>query len=119
MSKGKKIVLWGVSGLLAAMFLFAGTGKLLLQPVQSRAMFVQYGYAAWFGTFIGACEMLGGIGLLVPRLAALAATGLSIIMVGAFFTHVLHHEYLHSLIPLVLLVVLVAVAYARVREGRA
>ena len=116
MSKGKKIVLWIVSILLGAAFLFSGVAKLFLQPAEVRAMFVHYGYAAWFGTLIGVCELLGGIGLLIPRLAALAAGGLSIIMVGAFFTHVVHHEYSHSLVPLVLLMLLVLTIYIRVKE---
>lgn len=117
MSKGK-IALWIVSILLAAMFLFSG-GIKLLQPNVAKPMFVQYGYAAWFATFIGICEALGGIGLLLPRLAALAAAGLSIIMVGAFFTHVTHHEYSHAIPPLVLLALLLAVGYARFKKARA
>jgi uncharacterized membrane protein YphA (DoxX/SURF4 family) len=118
MSKGQKIALWSVSILLAAMFLFAGLPK-LLNLSQTKTMFVAYGYPGWFAILIGVSEVLGAVGLLVPRLAALAASGLSIIMVGAFLTHVLHHEYQHSLIPLVLLAVLVAVGYGRFRESRA
>lgn len=116
MSKGKKIVLWIVSILVGAMFILAGSAKLFFQPGEVRAMFVHYGYAAWFGTFIGVCELLGGIGLFIPRLATLAAAGLSIIMVGAFFTHVIHHEYSHSLGPLILLVLLVLTICMRVKE---
>jgi putative oxidoreductase len=115
MSKGKKIVLWIISILVAAMFMLTGSFK-LLKPAEVHAGFVHYGYSAWFGTFIGVCELLGGIGLLVPRLAALAATGLSIIMVGAFFTHVVHHEYSFSVGPLILLSLLVLVIYMRVKE---
>jgi uncharacterized membrane protein YphA (DoxX/SURF4 family) len=118
MSKGKTIALWVVSILLTAMFLFAGAPK-LLKPDQVKAMFVGYGYPAWFAILIGVSEVLGAIGLLVPRLAALAAAGLSIIMVGAFFTHALHREYQHSLVPLVLLVLLLAVGYTRFKEARA
>jgi putative oxidoreductase len=116
MSKGKKIALWTVSILLAALFLFAGGAKLLLQPEQTKAMFVHYGYAAWFATFIGTCEALGGIGLLLPPLAGLAAAGLSIIMAGAVYTHLSHHELAHAMSPLVLLVLLIGVAYARFKK---
>lgn len=116
MSKGKKIALWIVSGLLALAFLFVGSLK-LIHLEQAKPMFVQYGYPAWFAILIGTCETLGAIGLLLPRLAALAATGLSIIMVGAFLTHVLHHEYQRSLGPLVLLILLVGVAYARAKDS--
>ncbi len=117
MSKGKKIALWVVSILLAAMFVVSGAPK-LLQPDKVKPMFVQYGYAAWFATFIGVCEVLGGIGLLVPRLAALAAAGLSIIMAGAVYTHASHQEYSHAGIPLVLLALLIAVGYARFKDAR-
>jgi uncharacterized membrane protein YphA (DoxX/SURF4 family) len=118
MAKGKTIALWIVSVLLTAMFLFAGLPK-LLTPDKVKPMFVAYGYAAWFATFIGTCEVLGAIGVLVPRLAGLSAAGLSVIMVGAFFTHVTHREYTHAITPLVLLALLVVVAYRRFREVRA
>jgi putative oxidoreductase len=117
MSKGQKIALWVVSILLAAMFLFSGCFK-LLKPDEAKAGFVHYGYAAWFATFIGVCEALGGIGLLLPRLAALAAGGLSIIMVGAVYTHFSHQEFQHGLTPLVLLALLIWVCFARVKEGK-
>lgn len=118
MSKGIKIALWTVSILLAAMFLFTGSFK-LLKPQEVKPMFVHYGYAAWFATVIGTCEVLGGFGLLLPRVAALAAAGLSIIMVGAFFTHATHHElFPQAMGPLVLLVLLITVGYGRVREAR-
>jgi putative oxidoreductase len=117
MSKGKTIALWVVSILLAAMFLLSGLPK-LLKPAEIRSMFVHYGYAGWFATFIGVCEVLGAIGLLIPPLAGLAATGLSIIMVGAFLTHATHHEMSHAMVPLLLLVLLTMVAYMRFRQLR-
>lgn len=115
MSKGKKIALWVVSILLTAVFLFSGAPK-LLKPEQVKPLFVAYGYAAWFATFIGVCEVFGAIGLLIPPLAALAAAGLSVIMVGAFFTHATHHELSHAMVPLVLLILLLSVGYGRMRE---
>jgi putative oxidoreductase len=118
MSKGKKIALWTVSILLAALFLFAGAPK-LLQPAKIGPMFVQYGYAAWFATVIGICEVLGAIGLLVPRVAGLAASGLSIIMVGAVYTLVSHHEGKQAIFPLVTLALLVMVSYTRFQEAKA
>lgn len=117
MSKAKTIVLWIVSVLLAAMFLFSGVFK-LLKPVEAKAGFVHYGYSPWFAIFIGVCEVLGGLGLLVPRLAGLAAAGLAIIMIGATYTHFSHHEYQHGMIPLVLLVMLIGVGYARMKESK-
>jgi DoxX-like family len=64
MSKGLKTVLWVLSILLGAMFVFSG-GMKLLKADEAKPMFVHYGYAAWFATFIGVCEALGGLGLLL------------------------------------------------------
>ncbi len=117
MSRGKKIALWIISGLLAALFLFAGLTK-LLAPAQAKQWFTQYGYAPWFAIFIGVCETLGGIGVLVPRVAALAASGLSLIMVGAVFTLATHHQLVQAITPAVVSIFLVGVAYTRVKEAR-
>lgn len=115
MSKGKKIALWIVSILLAALFLFAGLSK-LLAPEKAKQMFAQMGYAGWFAMFIGICETLGGIGLLIPRLAGLAAAGLSIIMVGAVYTVVANHQPGQSPVPLITMVLLIWVSYTRFKN---
>ena len=117
MPKGLKTVLWVLSILLGAMFVFSG-GMKLLKADEAKPMFVHYGYAAWFATFIGVCEALGGLGLLLPRLAALAAAGLAIIMAGAVYTHWTHHEFSHGLIPLVLMLLLIGVIILRRKEAR-
>src|SRR5438105_5287102 len=115
MSKGKEIALWIVTGLLAALFLFAATPK-LLTPEKIRPMFTQFGYAAWFLTFIGCSEALGAIGLLIPRVAAFAAAGLSIIMVGALYTTASHHMYKESITPVIVFALLIWVANTRIKE---
>lgn len=117
MSKGKLIALWVVSGLIAAEFLFAGGFK-LLKPEMTKTMFVQMGYAAWFGIFIGVCELLGAIGVLIPRVAGLAAACLSIIMIGATYTVVSHHLP-GAVVPALTFVVLVFISYTRFTSGNA
>ncbi len=117
MSKGKTITLWVVSGLLAALFLFAG-GMKLLKPVEMRAAFVSFGYAAWFATFIGVCEVLGAIGLLIPRLSALASACLSIIMIGAVYTVASHHLYSQAVMPAVVFVLLIFICRSRMNAAR-
>ena len=80
-------VLWIVQVLLAALFLFAGVMKLILPldkmtgPVPVPGLFLR---------FIGVCETLGALGLILPGLfrirpglTPLAAAGLVIIMLGA------------------------------------
>lgn len=115
MSKGQKIAMWVVSGLLTALFLFAGLPKLLM-PAK---MLSQWVYAPWFLTVVGVCETLGAIGLLIPRLAALAAAGLSVIMIGAVYTLVTHNLSKELPVPIVVFILLMLVIYLRRKEGRA
>jgi len=84
--------LWILQGLLAAIFLFAGFTKLILpvEVLMSMGSPNQIVLPGWFIKFIGAAEVLGAIGLILPRLlhirprlTPLAATGLVFIMIGA------------------------------------
>jgi hypothetical protein len=82
--------LWIVQGLLAVLFLFAG-GMKLLTPVDVLAAMSPF--PGEFIRFIGVCEVLGAIGLILPYalrirpgLTSLAAAGLVVIMVGATAT---------------------------------
>jgi hypothetical protein len=83
-------VLWIVQGLLAALFLFAG-GMKLITPVAALSMMSPF--PGEFIRFIGICEVLGAVGLILPYalrilpgLTALAAAGLVVIMLGATVT---------------------------------
>jgi hypothetical protein len=79
--------LWTAQTILAALFLFAGVMKLTMP---ADALAAQSHLPAAFMKFIGFCETLGAIGLIVPgltrirtELTPLAAAGLVIIMTGA------------------------------------
>jgi putative oxidoreductase len=86
-NKSKTIAIWVICVLLAALFAFAGLPKVMGNP-QAVEGFHKGGFPDWFRLFIGAAEILGAIGLLVPRLRFWAASGLLIIMLGAVSTHV-------------------------------
>ncbi len=80
-------MLWIVQGLLALVFLFAG-GMKLITP--GEVLSVMSPFPGEFIRFIGVCEVLGAVGLILPYalrilpgLTALAAAGLVVIMVGA------------------------------------
>ena len=86
------ILLWILQILLALLFLFAGGTKFYYTYEQMKAMGPpnQVLPPAWFIHFIGVCEMLGALGLVLPgllrikqHLTVLAAIGLTIIMIGA------------------------------------
>jgi DoxX-like protein len=79
--------LWFVQILLALLFLVAGGTKLAL-PIE--ALGLPFVLPAVFVRFIGMCEVLGALGLILPgalririELTPLAALGLTTIMFGA------------------------------------
>ena len=86
------IALWIIQILLALLFLFAGGTKLYFSPEVLAAMGPpnQVHLPGLFLKFIGVCEVLGALGLVLPgllrirpQLTFLAAVGLLIIMIGA------------------------------------
>ncbi|MEP6947418.1 MAG: DoxX family protein [Acidobacteriota bacterium] len=83
------IALWIVQILLALTFLFAGTAKFLMPADEMAANMPPY-LSIGFIYFIGVCEILGGLGLVLPwalkikpGLTPLAAALLFVIMIGA------------------------------------
>src|SRR3954447_22163926 len=72
---------------LAVVFAAAGLAKLGGEPAMVE-MFADIGAGAWLRYLVGACEMAGAVGLLVPRLTCAAALGLTGLMVGATVTNV-------------------------------
>jgi uncharacterized membrane protein YphA (DoxX/SURF4 family) len=110
-SKALNITFWILQGLLAAVFLVAGTTKLASLQMQV-ASFEEIGLGQWFRYFTGALELSGAILVLFPRTAGLAATLLGMTMVGAVEIHLLITG--GSTVPsIVLLIVAVAIAWYR------
>lgn len=111
--RGVNIGLWVLQVLLAAFFVFASTPKLLGDPMAVQ-MFDQIGFGQWFRYLTGGVELLGAIGLLIPRLCGLAAFGLALVMVGAVLAEIFPlGAPAVALSPLVLCLVLLALAWAR------
>jgi hypothetical protein len=111
------VSLWIVQGLLALLFLFAGGAKLVM-PAEMLAGPVPL--PVQFLRFIGACETLGALGLILPGLTRiqtgltpLAAAGLVMIMIGATTVTLLGGGGAGALFPLVVGILAAAVAYGR------
>ena len=117
------LALWIIAGLLAAVFLIAGANKLLI-PYDKLA---RAPGAGWVNDFspgfvkrLGAVEILGAVGLILPAslgiapiLVPLAAIGLATIMVGAAIVSSRRHELLHALLNLIYLSLAVFLAWGR------
>jgi hypothetical protein len=111
--------LWILQALLAALFLFAGVMKFLMSaeemnagsPVQLPGPFLR---------FIGVCEVLGALGLVLPGLLGirpgltpLAAAALSVLMIGAVVIPLVGGAFTSALFPLIVGMLLAVVAYGR------
>jgi hypothetical protein len=112
-------VLWTLQVLLGLLFVWAG-GMKLVMPLDKLAGPVEL--PGWFLRFIGAAELLGGVGLILPGLlrirtglTPLAAAGLVIIMLGATGIGLATGDVAMALIPLVVGALAAFVAYGRWR----
>jgi uncharacterized membrane protein YphA (DoxX/SURF4 family) len=113
------IALWIVQALLALLFLFAGGMKFVMSIEE---MTKQMPMPGWFLHFIGACEVLGALGLILPwltrirmGLTPLAAAGLVIIMIGATVVTLITGDIAMAPIPLVVGILCAFVVYGRWR----
>ncbi|MCQ3976990.1 MAG: DoxX family protein [Anaerolineae bacterium] len=114
------IILWIVQILLAVMFLMAGVMKAFQYERAKASLFWVKDVPRGLVTFIGICELLGGLGLvlpvltgILPGLTLLAALGLALIMLFAIIFHVTRREPQAIVFNLVLLVLAGFVAYGR------
>ena len=112
-------VLWVLQVLLAALFLFAGGMKFVMSIEE---MTKDIPLPGLFLRFIGVCEVLGALGLILPGLlrirpglTPLAAAGLVIIMAGATAVSVAFGMGAMALVPFVVGLVAAFVAYGRWR----
>src|SRR4051812_47411252 len=95
--------LWTAQSVLAALFLFAGVFKVI---TPTDVLTAQSHMPGDFIKFIGICETLGALGLILPgltrirtELTPLAASGLVIIMIGAVVTSIIQGAGLASAFP--------------------
>lgn len=77
---------WVLQVLIGLALIFSGANK-FLHLTDTVAMFSKLGLPAAITYLVAGGEVLGGIGLLVPRFVRPAALGLIIIMIGAVFMH--------------------------------
>jgi len=118
------LTLWIIAGLLAVAYLASGGGKLFMPKEKIAAVGAS---ARWVNDFsspsvkaIGALEVLGAVGLVLPAvldiapvLVPLAASGLAVVMVGAVITRIRRREFKFMMADLAYLVLAAFVAWGR------
>ena len=116
------IALWVLQGLLAAAFAGAGLMKLTQdkKALAGRGMHFVDDVPSGAIKALGAAELLGAIGVVLPAvvniapiLVPIAASCLAVVMVGAIVVHGLRKEVSALAAPALLLIVAVIVAWGR------
>ncbi len=117
-------VLWVLQIFLAVVFAVHGwvyltwppTAAAMIEKRNGRSL----GLPVSLRTFIGICELLAAVGLILPGLTGilpwltpLASAGLIAIMLGAILFHLSRHETSTAMISLVLVIICLLVAYGR------
>jgi uncharacterized membrane protein YphA (DoxX/SURF4 family) len=109
--------LWVLQAVLA--FQFAGGGLLKLSGSPEMVdLFASIGAGQWLRYVVGALEVAGAVGLLVPQLSGLAALGLAALMVGATVINLLVIDE-SPWLPVGLLLVSAVIAWGRRSRTRA
>ena len=111
-------LLWTAQILVALLFIFAGSMKFIMPADKMQQGPIVFSIA--FYHFIGICECLGALGLVLPGLTRIqtwltpvAAGGLTIIMIGATTVTVLSMGSAAAILPAVVGVLTTWIAYAR------
>ncbi|MFE7839731.1 DoxX family protein [Streptomyces sp. NPDC057474] len=112
-SKGARISLRALQIVLALFYAFASALPKLIAHPSAVESFDTLGWGSAGMYTIGALELAGAIGLLIPALASVAALSLSALMVGAFITQITAFDGEYAATPLILLVPLALIAWVR------
>jgi uncharacterized membrane protein len=114
-----RAAVWACAIFLAVAFVAVGISK-LEGPSAMRwtERFVQWGYPANAQYVVGVLEILGGLGVLIPRWRRAAAATLVALMIGVLGTHAVNAEFPRLIPPLVLGGLAFLMYSARPRPGR-
>jgi len=114
------IALWAIQGILALMFIAAGSMKAFQYEKAKTSLPWVKEYSRGYVAFIGISEVLGGIGLIVPFatgiapvLTSIAAIALAFIMILAAVFHTKRKEYQGLVMNIILLALAVFIAIGR------
>ncbi|MER5291629.1 DoxX family protein [Streptomyces pharetrae] len=108
-----RVALRAVQVLLALFFAVASALPKLIAHSSAVEPFEQMGWGSAGMYTIGALELAGAVGLLLPLLQSVAALALSGLMAGAFVVQLTVFDGENAATPLILLVPLALVAWAR------
>jgi uncharacterized membrane protein len=108
-----RIALRGLQVLLALVFGIASAVPKLIAHPSAAESFEKLGWGSAGMYTIGVLELAGAVALLIPVLQSVAAMALGALMVGAFVVQIAVMDGQYAATPIILLVPLVLIAWAR------
>ncbi|MEU5391539.1 DoxX family protein [Streptomyces tibetensis] len=112
-----RIALRALQVLLALFYAIASALPKLIGHESAAESFERLGWGSAGMYTIGALELAGAIALLIPVLQSVAAMALSALMVGAFIVQTTVFDGQYAATPVILLVPLTLIAWARRRHN--
>ncbi|MDQ0747719.1 4-amino-4-deoxy-L-arabinose transferase-like glycosyltransferase [Streptomyces africanus] len=112
-----RIALRGLQVLLALVFGIASAVPKLIAHPSAAESFEKLGWGSGGMYTIGVLELAGAVALLVPVLQSVAAMALGALMVGAFVVQITVMDGQYAATPIILLVPLALIAWARRRHN--
>lgn len=108
-TKVRWVLVWIVSLVLGVGLVVSGVNRMRLTP-DVVTQFEAFGYSLLFARAVGLFELVGGLALLVPRLAVWGASALVFLMMGAIGSHVAsgYGSPFHAARTLALLLLIIA-----------
>ena len=100
-----------VARVFVAFVMLAGGGLKIAGVPEVHESFLILGLPAWFGYFIGTCEIAGAIGIFINPLSSLAALGLVVVMTGAIYFHAIHTPIAQAIPALLVLLSCIFIAF--------
>lgn len=106
------LFLWTITLAGAAIMIMSGTGK-ISGTDPWPVMFAEWRLPAWSLMFVGLTQTLGGLAILVPRVAAYGAGALSVVMTGALIVEITKEPQFGPMIPAALIIVFIVIFLMR------
>ncbi|MGW3951771.1 DoxX family protein [Streptomyces sp. NPDC004752] len=113
-----RAALFGLQVLLALFYAIASALPKLIAHSSAVESFDKIGWGTTGMYIIGVLELAGAVALLIPVLQSVAAMALSMLMVGAFIVLLTAFDGENAATPLILIVPLALIAWARRRHNR-
>ncbi|MFD3308347.1 DoxX family protein [Streptomyces sp. NPDC058694] len=112
-----RLALRGLQVLLALFYAFASALPKLIAHPSAAEVFNEMGWGSAGMYSIGVLELAGAVALLIPVLSSVAAVSLGALMVGAFITQITVFGGENAATPLILILPLALIAWARRRDA--